>query len=316
MKPIAKKKSCFAKLILLVSIVILALSLIPNIFANYWFTDILANFKFQYIIIAILLLVLVLVFIQKKIWSLTLLIPSIIFNAYYILPYYLPSPQVSIVKPEQLKVTSINLLSSNSEINLVEKYIKSENPEVLILLEFTPQWQLNLQSTLAEYPYKKLVPRTDNFGIALISKKPITAEVQDLISTGKPSIIAEVQVNQKKIDIIATHPFPPLGKLAFEARNKQMNYLIKNRSAFSDRLLILGDFNNSSFSNHFQQLIKEDLKDSRLGFGLLPTWPANFSILQTTLDHCLVSKNITVINRSIGNNIGSDHLPISIEIEF
>ena len=80
--------------------------------------------------------------------------------------------------------------------------------------------------------------------------------------------------------------------------------------------MVVGDFNNSSFSTYFQKLTETDLKDSRLGFGLLPTWPANISFLQTTLDHILVSENIQVLDRTVGENIGSDHLPISVEIGF
>jgi endonuclease/exonuclease/phosphatase (EEP) superfamily protein YafD len=89
---------------------------------------------------------------------------------------------------------------------------------------------------------------------------------------------------------------------------------LNRRSKLSEKLIIAGDFNTSSFSNHFSKLTNGDLKDSRIGFGLLPTWPANYLMLQTTLDHFLVSKNLEVIERSTGKNIGSDHLPINIII--
>jgi endonuclease/exonuclease/phosphatase (EEP) superfamily protein YafD len=89
---------------------------------------------------------------------------------------------------------------------------------------------------------------------------------------------------------------------------------LNRRSKLSEKLIIAGDFNTSSFSNHFSKLTNGDLKDSRIGFGLLPTWPANYLMLQTTLNHFLVSKNLEVIERSTGKNIGSDHLPINIII--
>ena len=59
---------------------------------------------------------------------------------------------------------------------------------------------------------------------------------------------------------------------------------------------------------------KTTLKDSREGFGILPSWPANAFFLQTTLDHAMVSENVQVITRQVGEYIGSDHLPIYLEI--
>ncbi|WP_394341613.1 endonuclease/exonuclease/phosphatase family protein [Salegentibacter salinarum] len=107
---------------------------------------------------------------------------------------------------------------------------------------------------------------------------------------------------------------PPLSQTTFDNRNMQLTNIISKRSQYSSNLIIAGDFNTSSFSNHFKILLSNNLKDSRVGFGLLPTWPANYGILQTTLDHFLVSDDLQVIDRSTGPNIGSDLLPINMII--
>lgn len=130
----------------------------------------------------------------------------------------------------------------------------------------------------------------------------------------KPSIVADLNIGSDQFSLVATHPIPPINQHTFENRNKQLSNILNKRSKFSEKLIIAGDFNTSSFSNHFSKLTNGDLKDSRIGFGLLPTWPANYLMLQTTLDHFLISKNLEVIERSTGKNIGSDHLPISIVI--
>ncbi len=53
-----------------------------------------------------------------------------------------------------------------------------------------------------------------------------------------------------------------------------------------------------------------DLIDSRIGFGSKMTWPAMLPLMGITIDHILVSKDITVLKHEVGPNIGSDHYPV------
>ena len=312
----SQKFKCLRKLVWLCSILLLALSLLPNLIPEYWLIDIFSNFKLQYLAVSIFCFVMVIFLFQQKWPAMLVLLISIGWNSYYILPYYFSNKNETMEAEHQLKISSINLLSSNAEVNLVEKYIQQENPTVIVLMELTPQWETLLKDIIQNYPYHHLVPREDNFGIAVLSKHPLKAKTAYFGINQKPSIVSELNFNAKKLTIVATHPAAPVDEKAFELRNQQMNNLMESRLNFSDYLVVIGDFNNSSFSNHFQKLLEANLKDSRLGFGLLPTWPANFTPLQTTLDHCLVSKNINVIDRTVGQNVGSDHLPISVVIEF
>jgi endonuclease/exonuclease/phosphatase family metal-dependent hydrolase len=52
--------------------------------------------------------------------------------------------------------------------------------------------------------------------------------------------------------------------------------------------------------------------------GLLPSWPTFlfFKCLMLPLDHCLVSHDIRVADARTGEPIGSDHLPLIVEIEL
>lgn len=305
----------FLKKLIWISIIgILLVSVLPNIFSDYWLIDIFSNFKVQYLFISVLLLIISGLLLKKKVSALILLVISILWNGYYIAPYYFCSNVVGSDNDSHWKISSINLLSSNSETDLVKNYIRKEDPDVLVLLEFTPGWERDLLPIIENYPYKKLVTRTDNFGIALLSKFEMTSSIDYFGLNNKPSIVGDLKIENKRFSIVATHPIPPINQTTFTNRNKQLTNIIKKRHTFSDNLVIVGDFNTSSFSNHFDSLIRDDMKDSRIGFGILPTWPAGFKILQTTLDHCLVSKNLKIIDRSTGENIGSDHLPVNIVI--
>ncbi|MDR6300019.1 endonuclease/exonuclease/phosphatase family protein [Mesonia maritima] len=307
------KKTAFKKIVWFLVTTMLLLSIAPNIFPNYWFIDIFANFKVQYLIFSFLLLVICSISLKRKIIPLILLLIAITWNAFYIVPYYFNSTEAKKTSA-QFKISSINLLSTNSETASVKKYLEKENPDILILLEFTPRWEKELSSMLENYSYKQIVAQNDNFGIALLSKFKMKSSVDYFQLNDKPSIIGNITIHQQEFSVIATHPVPPVNQREFTDRNLQLTNIVKRRAQFSENLIIAGDFNNSSFSTHFSNLLKGDLKDSRKGFGLLPSWPANFGILQTTLDHFLVSKNIQVLDRSTGENTGSDHLPITMVV--
>ena len=306
------KKSFLKKLIWLLVIGALLVSFLPNILSNYWLIDIFSNFKFQYLVLSVLLLFPSYFFLKKKVPAVLLLLVCILWNLYFIIPYYIKSDNSN--SSNKFKITSINLLSSNSSEDLVLQYINQENPDVLILMELTPSWVQKLSPVMDKYASKEIVPRTDNFGIALLSKYPMKTTIDYFKLNNKPSIIGDFNIEDQNFTIVATHPVPPINQQTFEHRNMQLASIIRNRSQFSNNLIIAGDFNTSSFSNHFNQLIDHDLKDSRIGFGLLPTWPADFRFAQTTLDHFLLSDHLKVIERNTGPDIGSDHLPINLVI--
>lgn len=306
-------KISFLKKLIWISIFgILLVSILPNIISSYWLLDIFSNFKLQYLVISIGLILLVLISFKKKLSAIILIIIAIIWNSYFIIPYFVQSEKFHHKK--EIKITSVNLLSSNSRENLVINYITKEDPDILILMELTPKWEKKLNIIIKKYEYHEIVPRLDNFGIAVLSKYKMDSHIDYFDLNNKPSIVSHLELENQILSVVATHPIPPINQTTFENRNKQLTNIIRDRNKFSDNLIIAGDFNTSSFSNHFEKLVEGDLMDSRIGFGLLPTWPADYEILQTTLDHFLVSKNLKVIDRKTGPNIGSDHLPINIII--
>jgi endonuclease/exonuclease/phosphatase (EEP) superfamily protein YafD len=56
------------------------------------------------------------------------------------------------------------------------------------------------------------------------------------------------------------------------------------------------------------------LKDSEQGFGPQPSWSTEMLIPFVPIDHFLVSNDIEVLNRVLGPNLGSDHLPVYVDL--
>jgi endonuclease/exonuclease/phosphatase (EEP) superfamily protein YafD len=57
------------------------------------------------------------------------------------------------------------------------------------------------------------------------------------------------------------------------------------------------------------------LKDSRVGFGWQPTWPTGSMSLRIPIDHVLVEPDLVVLERQVGPDIGSDHLPVRVRLK-
>ncbi|MFT4834303.1 MAG: endonuclease/exonuclease/phosphatase (EEP) superfamily protein YafD [Flavobacteriaceae bacterium] len=279
---------------------------------SHWLLDLPSHFKPQYLIVLVVGTSILLV--SKKRIAL-IFAPFILASAFEVVPLYFGGNKNNELT-SSTKIVCINLLSSNRQFEAVEQFIESKSPDIIVLQEFSPLWQQMLEPKFAAYPYQLALPRNDNFGIAVYSKVSFS-ELKELTvgPAGLPSIQGDFELDGKTVTLMATHPLPPVGPEYFKLRNGQLSELGKLASASPNEFILLGDLNTSSFSFHFKALLKEsNLIDSRKGFGLLTTWPTWFLPAQTTLDHCLVSQGIYVKSREVGPDIGSDHLPIFIEL--
>jgi endonuclease/exonuclease/phosphatase (EEP) superfamily protein YafD len=93
--------------------------------------------------------------------------------------------------------------------------------------------------------------------------------------------------------------------------------IARQRTKMSPNYILMGDLNMTEFSAHFKDFLqKTQLKDSRQGFGSQTTWKKSGSWLGLAIDHCLVSPNFQVLQRKVGKDVGSDHLPIYVELSL
>ncbi|GAB5409607.1 MAG: hypothetical protein BalsKO_19720 [Balneolaceae bacterium] len=233
-----------------------------------------------------------------------------------IVKFYLPKSEVE--HTEGLKIVSINLLSSNQEYEKVISFIKEEDFDIVFFQELNMSWEAKLDELREEYPNQNMIPRSDNFGIGVLSKLEfINVEDLDLSTVQISSILMKVNYKGKELSVLSTHPLPPVGNYYFESRNKQFKSISKFVDAYSSELIVIGDLNSTKFSPNFDLLYKSGkLRDSREGFGLQPTWNAQWSLISITLDDVLVTNGIQILDRGIGPNIGSDHLPVTIEVSW
>ena len=77
----------------------------------------------------------------------------------------------------------------------------------------------------------------------------------------------------------------------------------------------MGDYNATPWSRPFWRFVdRSGLCDSRAGFGVQASFPAMSAVLRIPIDHVLVSCSIGVRDRRIGRDVGSDHLPVIVDL--
>jgi endonuclease/exonuclease/phosphatase (EEP) superfamily protein YafD len=80
-------------------------------------------------------------------------------------------------------------------------------------------------------------------------------------------------------------------------------------------VIVIGDFNATPWSYAFKDFSSETgLVNSQNGYGLDATWPSTFPVTLVPLDHMLHSDSLTTVTRKVGPDLGSDHLPLLVEV--
>ena len=215
-----------------------------------------------------------------------------------------------------LRVMLANVLTSNENTAALLERVESEAPDILALQEIDDRWVNELRELNSRYPYSKVIPRGDNFGIGLWSRFPLAAVEELILSEAEvPSIYAQIEISGQTVSILTTHPVPPANKAGFDERNAQLSALGSLIRQSSIPTILLGDLNVTMWSPYYAKLIRDSgLVNTRKGFGVLPTWPTQIPVLKIPLDHCLVSPTITVQRIRTGKTVGSDHLPLIVDL--
>jgi endonuclease/exonuclease/phosphatase (EEP) superfamily protein YafD len=298
------------------AVLILAASVLGFFGEKFWIFDLFAHFRWLYIELTLCLLVIV--FIYKKAPRRNYIILGLILflNAYVILPFYLHRKE-NTLNQNSFKIVSINLNSSNNEVESVLQYITKANADIIVLLELTPDWAKAISSMSTQYPNAKAIIQSNNFGIGILSKSPFDS-VDVIRDTVYEIPFESVQINLEgsPVTVIAAHPFPPIGAEANYSRNNYLEKLANYAASLSTSVILCGDLNITPWSQVFISFLNKSSLIYPRGFGVNDTWPVALDPITIPVDHCLTNDKIVVTKYNRGPNIGSDHFPIEMDFQI
>ncbi|MFB8791259.1 MAG: endonuclease/exonuclease/phosphatase family protein [Potamolinea sp.] len=298
----------------------------------WWMFELLDHPRPQYCLI--LLVALVVGGISHQAWSFIWCVPLAL-NLIVILPLFFTFPEGSNFNAQTnpplgntLRIIHANLDRHNLNTTPAIQYIESQNVDLILLQEVTAKWLAKLESDITKYRVVKSLPLEDSLGVAMLvpvtpsqSIEILATQIINLPSySNRPLIETTVKLGTLKLAILSFSVIRPRNTdtsafqiVEFDAVS---DWSHRQQKENASEVVVIGDFNSTSWSARFRSLLhKSELRNSQRGFGFQPTWPSSLpSWLMIAIDHCLHSKSLRTINRATGPNIGSDHLPLFVEL--
>ncbi len=219
---------------------------------------------------------------------------------------------------ESVQEMLFNVLSSNREHQAVIDYIRETDPDMILLLEMTSEWQHDLGVLVADWPYHRGEPRDDNFGIGFYSRiEPESLEIAYLSYQGLPSIGAVIGLGDSHLTFLGAHPVPPLGDQWSKLQNDQLRSIAAYMNARGGPKLLAGDLNNTPWASGFKRLLKETkLRNASRGRGIHASFPSQLGRFGMPIDHILHSSEVIIHKKTIGPVLGSDHQAVVIDFSL
>jgi endonuclease/exonuclease/phosphatase (EEP) superfamily protein YafD len=206
--------------------------------------------------------------------------------------------------------------STNTDYAGFLALLDNEQPDVVLVQEVSPAWAEELERLGGAWPHQVVEERDGNFGIALLSKYPLTATA--IVASeplGFPTIVATLDISGRRLQLVGTHPMIPLGPRNYAARNTQLTTVGDLLRRSGGARVLIGDLNTSMWDLNYRTLeARTGLRNARRGFGVRPTWPTFLPFAMIPIDHVVVSGEVGVVDVRTGPRIGSDHLPLVVTL--
>jgi len=250
-----------------------------------------------------------------------LLLGGVLIQLYWIFPYLPIAPhQVQWAESAEvdvrLRILTANVLQKNEDADALLRLIESEEPDVVVLLEVNDRWINDVERLEQSYEHQVLHPLENKYGLAIYSKLPIEeSKVRAFVKQTIPSIDAVIRLpNGHPVRLLAVHPNPP--RPGEDTTKRDAELVLVGRDVQDDEsTIVLGDMNDVGWSRTtdlFQEV--SGLLDPRKGRGLYPTFNAHSFIWRYPLDHLFHSDDFRVVELRTLPPIGSDHLPLLVEL--
>ena len=270
----------------------------------------------------------------KKQFSISLLVLVIGYITFGSLYKFSSSENIS--SEDDLKVMNYNVRLFNlynwiPEKDIVSKIttlIQEQNPDILSIQEYHPH--INLDLSFFKYKFEKLSGNKVKYGQAIFSKYPIinsgsiefpntsnNAIFIDVVKHNDTLRVYNIHLQSMRIDANVdklkqedSERLLKRVKRTFEMQQSQTELFLKHKAQSPYKMIVCGDFNNTSFSYVYREIrgeLNDAFKVSGNGFGR----SYDFKFFPIRIDFILRDTSFEVIGFKTFDERYSDHYPIS-----
>ncbi|MCX2721659.1 endonuclease/exonuclease/phosphatase family protein [Roseibium salinum] len=241
-----------------------------------------------------------------------------------------------------VKVISINIEHLFLGDAVLQAFLERENPDVVVMQEVLwglqkLRWErLGLPAGGAgKNGFPAHLKIGELGGLVVYSRFPVLKEDSRVIQGELPSgstvyydadrelLALTLDTGAKPLHLVAIHPDSPRSESRWKNKRRyfdEVDRLVRSlQTENSGNILAIGDWNSAPWSARFQQTLEEN--------GLSTAYPGGFPqttrfffhyrlhwILGAPVDQFAVSGGVQVTDVSLGPHIGSDHLPLIVEL--
>ncbi|HET8859341.1 endonuclease/exonuclease/phosphatase family protein [Marivirga sp.] len=212
-----------------------------------------------------------------------------------------------------------NVLMENEEKDRFHALVKKINPDVFLINEPDKIWAKSIQKLEVDFPFSIYCPMSNTYGIILLSKLKLTeSSVNFLVEDNIPSIFTRITLPSGIIvDFYGVHPEPPKPGSDTYERDTELLIIGKRIRESDNPTVVAGDLNDVGWSDTSKLFRRySGLVDPRESRGLFNTFKVSLPLLRYPLDHILYSKEFGLVDLQKLDDIGSDHFPIFIRLNY
>ena len=215
-------------------------------------------------------------------------------------------PEHSRMQRGAVSIAQFNILMYNTNYSATIKSALSTNADLISFQEINQKWASELEANLKEkYPYYKLLPQEDLYGIGIFSKYPLSNI--NVLHFGKvPQIAANLKSSILNFHFFTIHTRSPETYENHIVRNNQINEVEKYLDSIPSPKFTIGDYNCVPWDVSIINFKKQSqLQDSRK--SLCATFPTFFPPAMIPLDYIFYSKDVQCVEFKTVDNGDSDH---------
>lgn len=291
-------------------------SIIVVLFSGWWVFDLFSHFRVQYVLTGFLIVPFLLWL--RKYWVAGVVAMALLFHSVALWPYLQGSRVIAGPElPTHITVLFANIYYEDPDFDKITQLVQRTSPDVIILAEVPKKDYEKLASLLqTEYPVSYFEEGKGAYDMSFFSKTEPSAFQVLSFSDENPSMFAQFEQEGHFINIIGIHPHSPIASEDTRARDQHLKASLAYAAHLTDPTVVVGDFNISQFSPKFQRMLKDyGMIDTQLEFGLQPSWNADLlPLFRIPIDQVVVTENVEVYDRYIGEPTGSDHLPVIVKV--
>jgi endonuclease/exonuclease/phosphatase family metal-dependent hydrolase len=211
----------------------------------------------------------------------------------------------------------------------LRQMLRSTPADFVGLQEVSPEQAIVLEEDLPDlYPYR-VVEGRGFAGRALLSRHPILDVEWIECQPDRPDLRARIDFEGRNLTVIVAHPSPPKpgrNGIVFDSVTLQQIRDSANLTVQARPAVLLGDFNMTIHNPAYQWMTEIGLTDAYVDVGNRGgrTFPVRFGRIRrlnlplswmpmrpvARLDYIWLTSEITPLEAWLGDDAGSDHLPV------